>query len=194
MKNYLNSKDMNDLLFVTHLLDIISTMVDEWLKHGNLTKDEAKYMRMAVTWTSKFIKTVLGRMPEKEVTKFLKRTKNAEAQPIRIIDSWMRDRVLGVYDTEYEIVKIERPQLEKLAFLSITNYCKDCDKSYYACELYDILEDNLVPRCETKNNCPYAYISKEVQQKIEEKRQARIESKGKISKRKAKKIANRYDD
>lgn len=193
MKNYLTAREMNDLLYVSHLLEINSKTVESWQEHNNMTKEEGKYLRTAITYTEKFMKTLLSRMPEKEIDKFMKRTIRAQKEPVRILDKWMMDRVFGSYETEYEIVKVERPEFEKLAYLAINNHCKDCERNYSKCELYDILENNLVPRCEMKNNCAYAFISEEAKKRAEEKKKAKLESKGKESKRKSKKKANRFD-
>ncbi|MEG1871227.1 MAG: DUF5651 domain-containing protein, partial [Peptostreptococcaceae bacterium] len=88
----------------------------------------------------------------------------------------------------------ERSQLEKLAYVAIQTTCRDCTKKYSTCELYDILEDNLVPRCEQNNNCAYSYISEEMKRKREEKKQAKLESKNKTSKRSTNKKRNRFDE
>lgn len=194
MKTYLSGAELNDLLFVTHLIEFNRTTVNNWEKRGNLTKEEAKFLRTGATWTEKFLTTVLNRMPKKEVEKYAKRTLRAQQDPIRILDKWMQDRVFGTYETEFEVVKVERPQFEQLAMVAIHAHCRDCNKSYTECDLYDILEDNLVPRCETKCNCAYAYISEEAKQRAEEKKKLKAEKKNKVSKRKAKKIANRFDE
>ena len=197
MKNYLNNKQMNDILFTFHLLEQNTKTVNEWQKHNNLTTTEAGHLRKAITWTEKFVEAVLSRMGPKEVDKVHKRTIKAMEEPVRIIDKWMEQRIFGTFDTEYEIVKIERPQFEKLCMACIGHYCKDCKNSYNDCDIYDILDDNLMARAELKPNCPYAYISDEKRlemQKEKELRELKKLEKKAGSKRSRKKKANRYDE
>ena len=194
MKDYLNNKQMNDLLFTFHLLEQNTKTVNEWQKHNNLTTTEAGHLRKAITWTEKFVEAVLSRMGPKEVNKVHKRTIKAMEEPVRIIDKWMEQRIFGTFDTEFEIVKIERPQFEKLCMACIGHYCEDCKNSYNDCDIYDILDDNLMARAELKPNCPYAYDSEKTIEKKKEKEQARLEAKGKVSKRKAKKNKNKFDE
>lgn len=196
LKDYLSAKDMNDLLFISHLLETNFNTLENWKQHENITKEEAKYLKTAITYTEKFLSQVFKRMPEKENEKFIKRCVKAENEPVRILDKWMHDRILGKFETEHEVVKIERPQLEKLALACIQSHCEDCTESYNSCDIYDIMEDNLIPRCEHLKNCPYAYWSAETINKMQKavaKRKAEQEEK-KSKGRKAKKNKNRFDE
>lgn len=198
LKNYLSAKDMNDLLYVSHLLEINDRFLRDAKEHETITKEEAKSLKMALTWSEKFMKQVLSRMPQKEIKKFLKRTIKSKNEPIRVLDKWMHDRVFGAYETEYEIIKIERPQFESLCFALIQEHCKDCNNDYQYCDIYDIFEDNLVPRCEHKKNCAYAFYSPEALEEIARqeaiKEAEREAKKAKKSKRAKKKKANKFDE
>lgn len=194
MRKYLNSKEMNDLLFTFHLLEHNSKVVNEWQHFDNLTTKEAGHLRKAITWTEKFLESVLTRLEPKEMEKVNKRTIKAMKDPVRVLDKWMHDRIFGSYDTEYEIVKVERPQFEKLSLACIQAHCQDCKNSFNSCDIYDIFADNLVPRAELKHNCPYAFDSEKTIKEREEKAKARLEAKGKVSKRKSKKVKNRFDE
>lgn len=188
MKQYFTSEEANDLLFITHLIDLNSNMLNKWISRGNLLEEETNLLNTGLDYTSKFLEMVLSRMPLKEVDKFMKRTIKAKKDPVRIVDKWMQDRVFGTFETEYEIVKIERPQFERLALIGVNARCKDCNDHYNNCDMYDILEDAMIPRAEIKNNCPYAFISKKKKQEIEEKKKATR------SERSKKKKANRFDE
>lgn len=194
MKQYFTSEELNDLLFVTHLIDLNSKMLKKWIDRGNLLEEEVNLLNMGSDYTSKFLEMVLSRMPLKEVEKFMKRTIKAKKDPVRIVDKWMQDRVFGTFETEYEIVKIERPQFEKLALIGVNAHCKDCNDHYNNCDMYYILEDAMIPRAEIKNNCPYAFISKKKKQEIAEKKKAREEKKATKSERAKRKKANRFDE
>lgn len=197
MKKYLNSKEMNDLLFIYHLAAIDQEVINQWIPRGNMTSDEAKWIRTAITYNKKALSSILSRLEPKESSKFMKRTVKAQNEAVRIVDKWMHDRVFGTYETEFEIVKIERPSFEKLCMACIQSHCEDCDESFTNCDIYDILDDNMMNRAEIKRNCPFSYYSekriaeiKAIKAEAEEMKK----SKKRISKRKQKKIANRFDE
>lgn len=194
MKTYLSAKEMNDLLFTFQMSVEIADMIENWDQRGNLTKSERKNLKTSCTFANKAIKEVLERMDPKVQEQFIKRTVRAINEPIRIVDKWTLDRVFGQFETEYEVVKIERNKFEKIAFLGMKANCEDCSRHFSVCELHDLLVENLVPTAEQLTNCPYACISEKRRKAQEEKRQAKLENKGKVSKRKAKKQANRFDE
>lgn len=200
MKRYLNSKEMNDLLFIYYLTQIDNEIVDNWVKRSNMTSNEAKWIRTAITYNKKAIGSILERLEDKEIQKFMKRTIRADNEEVRIVDKWMKDRIFGTYETEFEIVKVERPEFEKLCLACIQSYCEDCKESFSNCDIYDVFENNIVSRAEIKHNCPYAYYSEETIKKIKalEAEAAKIKKddtgKKKISKRKQRKIKNRFDE
>ena len=59
MKDYFTNNELNDLLFVSYLIERNSGTVNEWEARGNLTKEEAKCLRMATTYTKKFLTKVM---------------------------------------------------------------------------------------------------------------------------------------
>ena len=142
------------------MVEINTSIVNRWVEYGNMTRDEAKWIRTAITYNMKAMKSILDRLPQKEKDKFMKRTVRSQNEPIRILDKWMHDRVFGTYDTEFEIVKIERPELEKLGMLCSKKYCEDCGNNFSNCSLYDISENNTTERVEKLHNCTYAVHSK----------------------------------
>ena len=198
MKKYLNSDELLDVLFAYHLANTGERTVENWTKRGNMTKNEAKYLRMSITYTQKFIKELLGRLEPKECEKVAKRTIKAAEKPLIFIDKWMEQRVMGTYYKEMDIVKIDRKRFEKLALISMKAACEDCQGNFNDCPVYDMYEDLLLPRAEQERNCPYAFLSKEKLEerkanllRLEEERLAKLAAKGK---RKAKKHKNKYDE
>lgn len=198
MKKYLNSKEMNDLLFIYHLAAIDQEIINQWIDRGNMTSDEAKWIRTAITYNKKALSSILARLEPKESSKFMKRTVRAQNEAIRIVDKWMHDRVFGTYETEFEVVKIERPSFEKLCMACIQSHCEDCNESFANCDIYEILDDNMMNRAEIKHNCPFSYHSEKTIAEIKARRaeieESKRNGKKKISKRKQKKIANRFDE
>ena len=197
MKKYLNSSEMNDLLFIFHMIETNTSIVNEWIKRGNMTSNEAKWIRTAITYNIKAMRSILDRLDPKEKSKFAKRTVKAQNEAIRIIDKWMYDRVFGTFETEFEVVKIERPEFEKLGMACIQAHCEDCNEHFSKCDIYDIFENNMMNRAEIKHNCPYAFHSEKTIAEIKARKAELKENKKngkKISKRKQKKIANRFDE
>lgn len=185
MKDYLTGQEINDLLFTFYLIERNRNTRDEWGERGNLTKEEMKYLKMATTWTDKFLTTVLKRYPDKQVVKFMARTEREIKDPVRLVDKWTVDRVLGRFNDAYEIVKMPRNEFEFLAMSLINVHCKNCNKKLDNCDLYTFLDDNMFPTCDKGKGCPYRYIEPSQKEKKE---------KGKVSKRKQKKLANRFDE
>lgn len=198
MKKYLNNNEMNDLLYAYHLATTSKKTVQGWTTRGNMTKNEAKYIRTAITYTQKFINEVLDRLDNKEKDKVKKRTIKVSNKPVIILDEWMEKRILGPLESEYEIVKIERPKFEKVAILAMKTTCEDCTEHFSQCSLYDIFEDTLLPRAERERNCPYSFLSDEKQAEREEILKKLEEDKKRIeerkSKRKNRKNKNRFDE
>lgn len=197
MKKYLNNNEINDLLFIFHMIETNTSSVDSWIKRGNMTSNEAKWIRTAITYNMKALRSILDRLDPKEKDKFIKRTIKAQNEPIRIIDKWMYDRVFGNFETEFEVVKIERPEFERLSMACIQAHCEDCNEHFANCDIYDIFENNMMNRAEKKHNCPYAFHSEKTIAEIKARKAELKENKKngkKISKRKQKKIANRFDE
>ena len=138
MKTYLSAKEMNDLLFTFQMSVEIADMIENWDQRGNLTKSERKNLKTSCTFANKAIKEVLERMDPKVQEQFIKRTVRAINEPIRIVDKWTLDRVFGQFETEYEVVKIERNKFEKIAFLGMKANCEDCSRHFSVCELHDL--------------------------------------------------------
>ena len=66
MFNYLNQKQISDMMFLFCVDNTLGKIIDSWVLHENLTKEEAKYIRTSRTYFNKFINTVQERLPDKE--------------------------------------------------------------------------------------------------------------------------------
>lgn len=187
MKDYFTNNEIDDLLFTSYLIERNGDLVKQWESRGNLTKEEAKYLRTAVTYTKKFLTNVMERMPVKQVERFTLRTIRAINEPVRIVDKWTYDRIFGNLEKEFEVVKMPRLEFEFLAKQLIARCCIGCNKSFQECDLYTLLDNNMFPTCNLAKNCPYKFIP-------EKDRVKKEKDKTKISKRKQKKLKNKYDE
>ena len=195
MFNYLNQKQINDMMLLFCVDDTLGKIIDSWVLHENLTKEEAKYIRTSRTYFNKFIDSVQERLPEKEKQKLIKRYSNFH---LAIQDKWLLKKFHDDMNEAAQTVRMERPIFEKFAIQLFNQNCKDCTKTSEECELHDILYENLFPAEENLKNCCYAFESNEAKlerlKREEEKRLAREAKKNKVSKRAKKKKANRYDE
>ena len=130
MKDYFTNNEIDDLLFTSYLIERNTELVDEWGARGNLTKEEAKYLRTAVTYTKKFLTATMERMPMKQVEKFTLRTIRAIHEPVRIVDKWTYDRIFGKMEKEFEVVKMPRGEFDYLARQLIARCCVQCNQSF----------------------------------------------------------------
>ncbi|MGL5718002.1 MAG: DUF5651 domain-containing protein [Paraclostridium sp.] len=186
MKEYLNAQELNDLLFSLYLIERNRDTVKNWQEHDNLSKEEAKYLKLGATYTEKFMTLLLQRLPEKQVDKFMKRTIREVKEPVRLIDKWTADRIFGRYDEEYKVVKMPRKEFEYLAMNLVYQHCRGCKKKLQDCDLYTLLDNNMFPTCDKGRSCPYSSPTDD--------NEAEKKEKGKVSKRKQKKLANRFDE
>ena len=76
MFNYLNQKQISDMMLLFCLADKIEEIVDRWVVHENMTKEEAKYIRTSKTYYNKFFNSVQERLSNKEKDKLIKRYSN----------------------------------------------------------------------------------------------------------------------
>lgn len=195
MFNYLNQKQINDMMLLFCLGDKIDDIVDRWVQYENMTKEEAKYIRTSRTYYNKFFNSVQARLSDKEAAKLIKRYSNFH---MSIQDKWLLKKFHDDMMEKGKIVRMERPIFEKFAIQLFNQNCKDCNKKSEECELHDILYENLFPAEEKMRNCCYAFESQETKlerlKRQEAKRLAQEEKKNKVTKRSKKKKANRYDE
>ncbi len=188
MFQYLNQKQISDMMLLFCVDNTIEKIINTWVLHENLTKEEAKYIKTSRTYFNKFLHSVQERLPEKEKEKLLKRYSNFH---LSIQDKWLLKKFHDEMNEKANTVRMERNLFNKFAIQLFNKNCKDCTKTSKDCELHDILYENLFPAEENLKNCCYAFESNEAKLerlKLEESK------KNKVSKRKAKKSANRFDE
>ena len=81
MFNYLNQKQISDMMLLFCLADKIEEIVDRWVVHENMTKEEAKYIRTSKTYYNKFFNSVQERLPDKEKDKLIKESEKLSLKP-----------------------------------------------------------------------------------------------------------------
>ena len=194
MFQYLNQRQVSDLMLLFCIADDLDKIIDEWVVHKNMTPTEAKYIKTARTYMNKFMNELQARIPNKEKDKLIKRYSNFH---IQIMDKWLLEKFQRDMEEKAQMVMMDRQVFSGLAYEVTNTKCRDCDKSHSNCDWHDVLYECLFPAAEQKPNCPYAYISDEVRlqmQKEKELRELKKLEKKAGSKRSRKKKANRYDE
>ena len=194
MFEYLNQKQVSDLMLLFCVADNLDKMLNEWVEHKNMTKTEAKYLRTSRTYMSKFMNELQARISNKEKDKLIKRYSNFHMQ---IMDKWLLDKFERDIEDKAQMVLMDRDIFSSLAYEVISIKCRDFDKSHEDCKWHDVLYECLFPAAEQKPNCPYACMSEEVRLQLQKEKELkelkRLEKKA-GSKRSRKKKANRYDE
>ena len=194
MFQYLNQRQVSDLMLLFCVADNLDKIINEWVEHENMTKTEAKYIRTARTYMSKFMNELQARIPAKEKDKLIKRYSNFY---IQIMDKWLLEKFQRDMEEKAQMVMMDRQVFSGLAYEVTNTKCKDCEKSHSNCDWHDVLYECLFPAAEQKPNCPYAYISEEKRLEMQKKKELmelkKLEKKA-GSKRSRKKKANRYDE
>ena len=195
MFNYLNHKQINDMMLLFCVGDKVEEIVNTWVQYENMTKEEAKYIRTSRTFYNKFFDSIQARLSDKEASKLIKRYSNFH---LSIKDKWLLKKFHDDMNEAAKTVRMEREHFEKFATQLFNINCKDCTKTSDNCEIHDLLYENLYPTEEKLKNCCYAFESHETKlerlKREESKRLARESKKSKITKRAKKKKANRYDE
>lgn len=195
MFNYLNQKQVGDMMHIFCISDTLDKIVNQWVENEHMTKAEAKYIRTSRTYMNKFMHELQARIPNKEKEKLLKRYNSFHLQ---IMDKWLLSKFQKEVEEQAETVLMPREIFNGLAYEVCSVRCKDCDKEHQDCKWHDVLYECLFSAAEQKTNCPYAYISQErrleMQKEQELKELLKQEKKAKKSKRAQKKKANRYDE
>ena len=195
MFNYLNQKQINDLMVLLCIGNKIDEIVSTWVEYENMTKEEAKYIRTSRTYYNKFFDSIQARLSNKEAAKLLKRYSNFH---VSIQDKWLLKKFQDDMKEASKTVRMEREYFEKFAIQLFNHNCKDCTKTSEECELHDLLYENLFTTEERFKNCCYAFESNEAKlerlKREEEKRLAQEAKKNKVTKRSKKKKSNRFDE
>lgn len=156
IKDYLNADETNEFLISRYMYEsVIKKILKDWGDRKNLTKDEAKYLKFAKTYLTKFDNAVAGRLGNKEVDKFNKRLEDFQ---FVIMDSITKRRLEGNWSKELEVVKLPREEFEDLCEQLMVIHCKDCKKKCNDCKMHELFYNNFVEESTWRlPNCRYAY-------------------------------------
>lgn len=155
LKTYLNAEENNNFfwLFITSLC--MKQYRVNFGKHGTITSEEHKNLKMSETYLKKFISSVMNRLDPKATHQLIDRASKYE---IKIIDQFTKRKLYGEWAEELEVIKMPREQYNNWCDRIMKTECKNCKKQCGQCELFELFEDTFIPESSWQlPNCKYAY-------------------------------------
>lgn len=179
MKKYLNAEQRNQFLVLVSILQTftgnrnmtrknpgeIQTILEQWDKSDNLTKDEHRSLKMVGTYLNKFCESVFERMDPKEKKQLDKRMDKFD---FRLVDDYTLKKIYRDMQDKYVNAVVPRELFNKFCEEIMFVKCHNCKKCYGECELYDVFEENFIPESTYGlTNCKFA--TKDLTKKKSEK-------------------------
>lgn len=173
MKTYLNAEQKNQFMVLMSInqqftgnrtMGIrnpgeIKSLVEQWEKSNNLTKDEKRSLKMVDTYLKKFIDSVLNRVDKREKEQLLKRIERFD---FRLVDDFMLQKVYRDLKDKMKYAVVEREDFYNWCEQIMHVNCKNCTECWEKCELHQVFEDNMVPESTHElDNCRFAYVKGE---------------------------------
>lgn len=193
MKNYLSRNERDNWLLAVTSNMFLNNIINLWGK--NLTTDEKRKLKTSITMTNNALMSIADRMPKHEKDKLVKHSKDFE---VKILSAEGAKAMEKRCYEEFGHVKLTEDEQKLLISEVITHKCADCNTLCNECTAYELFLNSLVPSLNEEDNCPYAYNpDKETEDEfyIEvQKVYKKHEENKKLSKRKQKKLQNRFDD
>jgi hypothetical protein len=168
MRDYLNSNEKNQFMVINAVLQMalgirnegkngpdIQTMREEWMKLGNLTKEEHKNLKFAETYLSKFIMSVYNRLSSND-QEYIRR--KLMRYDFKLVDDYTLTKVNRETKDCLVNAAVPRNQFNDWCSEIMHVQCNGCAKDWNGCQLHDVFEDNFIPESGfNKENCKYAY-------------------------------------
>jgi hypothetical protein len=172
LKDYLNAVEKNQIMVIMSILEAmngyrnggidgpkISSMLEDWNKRGNMTKEEHKALKTADTYLKKFTGSIIDRLSEKERECLKKRLIKFD---FRLVDDFTLEKTYRDMSNKMVNAVVPRNQFNKWCEEIMECNCKNCSKDWKECELHEVFNENFVPESTwNKNNCRYAYDNKD---------------------------------
>lgn len=197
VKQYLNKDERDNFLGFSGLGIYLRKRLEKWGK--NLTTDERRRFKTALTNIEKAQMSIINRLPKHEAVKILKASKEHDVRVLTLEGAQaLEKRAKQDYEKNLHI-KFE--EMEVIATQILIHNCYQCKKLCNECIYHSMMSRFLIPGLNSENNCPYSYNKKSRFDQVEQPgdedvyKQA-LEQHGnkKKSSKRVKKKANRYDD
>lgn len=151
LKDYLNKKERVQLLFLKKYIDEVDNMLDS----TNITKEEHKALKMALTWGLKAFNNKAKRLNDTALKTFWNSIKNSyinveDRYAVEMYNKKISNKLDEAYDLNRDYYKL----VELIMYYN----CKNCTRCNNECEIYKEFEEHCIPEPgEDLGNCRYAY-------------------------------------
>lgn len=168
MRDYLNANEKNQFMVIQSVVQLIdglrnsgangpqiSSMLEEWKKRNNMTKEEHKNLKTAETFLRKFLASVYERLSKKEQDLIKKKIVKFD---FKLIDDYTLKQINRDIKDRFVNAVVPREQFNDWCSEIMHVKCNGCTKDWNTCELYTVFEDNFIPESGFDcANCKYAY-------------------------------------
>jgi hypothetical protein len=168
MRDYLNSNERNQFMVIQSILQLIegkrndgtdgpkiSTMLEDWTKRNNMSKEEHRNLKTAETYLRKFLLSVYGRLSQKEQSVINKKIAKFD---FKLVDDYTLKQVHRDIADRFVNAAVPREQFNNWCEEIMSVKCNGCTKDWNTCELHQVFEDNFIPESGFNcKNCKYAY-------------------------------------
>lgn len=168
MRDYLNSSEKNQFMIIQSIVQMmdglrnsgvdgpkISSMLEDWSKRDNMTKDEHKNLKTAETYLRKFLSSVYERLSKKDQEQIKKKLMKFD---FKLIDDYTLKQIDRDIKDKLANAVVPRQQFYDWCSEIMSVKCNGCTKDWNTCQLYEVFENNIVPESGFDcRNCKYAY-------------------------------------
>lgn len=197
-KQYLNKEERDNFLGFSGLGIYLRRRLEKWGK--NLTSDERRRLKTALTNIEKAQTSIISRLPKHEAMKILRASKEHDVRVLTLEGAQaLEKRAKQDYEKNLHI-KFE--EMETIATQILMHNCYKCKRLCNECMYHNMMSRFLIPGLNSEDNCPYSYNDKSKFTEVESPEDIDIYKQAleihkttvKKSNRKAKKLKNRFDD
>lgn len=156
MKDYLNKDERVELLFLKKYLDSCEKLIESWGKRGNLTKEESKALKTALTWGLKGFNSIVGRQSPQTLKTFRNSIKESY---VNIQDKFAIDMYRKKLSSDLnDCYEMNKDYFTLVEFILAVN-CNGCTKDHKDCVFAEEFEAHCLPEPTGYDlgNCKYAY-------------------------------------
>lgn len=170
MKDYFNTTQRNQYMVLAAIMQLmegkrhgeiggtkLGTMLEEWKKRDDMTKDEHKQLKTAMTYLRKFLDSVYDRLGKKEQAIIDKKLAKFD---FKLVDDYTLKQVFRDIEDRFVNAAVPREQFYKWTEEMMCIKCNGCTKDWNTCDLHQVFDDNFIPESGYNlPNCKYAYTN-----------------------------------
>lgn len=168
MRDYLNANEKNQFMVLQSIVQLIEgtrnqgtdgpkigTMLEQWTKGQNMTKEEHKSLKTSETYLRKFLISVYGRLSPKDQGTI---TKKITKYDFKLVDDYTMKQVNRDITDRFVNAAVPRELFYTWCAEIMSVKCNGCTKDWNTCDLHQVFDENFVPESSFDcTNCKYAY-------------------------------------